>query len=354
MLKGYPTDILNITDEHLELIKDFEVNTLRKGSIVEATITTKRGDTITCSSRAVNEDKATKEAVRGVYDAFKLHIGEIPDTDAPRPLTSLEYVRMGIPVEHVRRIEDIFVISDKGSAATVKLIPIDGSPIMSTTGHPIDPVRSAVAAAYHVAKEYIVSREYAQNQLTEQVLSELYHKDLDFPVGDYDCGKDITLKKYELPLSEPLFRLVKSLHQKNSYKVVTLCMVTGEVFEVHASSGGVEKTFSDLATECNRYFMNKVCSELDFIKEAVATTPPTADTENHAVYIGTKAIRAAPMTKGEYNDKRGFKTNPKDYNEEGFMVEYLGATSKPNTNFANGYISWSPRDVFMSSYRTYQ
>ena len=57
-------------------------------------------------------------------------------------------------------------------------------------------------------------------------------------------------------------------------------------------------------------------------------------------YIGVKLIKAEPMTRGEYNKKRGW-TIPKDENpkDEGYVVQY-----------DNGYVSWSPKDVFEKAY----
>lgn len=68
-------------------------------------------------------------------------------------------------------------------------------------------------------------------------------------------------------------------------------------------------------------------------------------------YIGTKELLAKPMTRGEYNDYRGWplpeNENPKD---EGYIVEYLDG-GKPNDARHEGYISWSPVDVFNNAYK---
>ncbi len=57
------------------------------------------------------------------------------------------------------------------------------------------------------------------------------------------------------------------------------------------------------------------------------------------------------MTKQEYNVLRGWKMpsdeNPKD---EGYLVEYLDG-GKPNHPDYEGYISWSPKEVFEKTYR---
>ena len=57
-------------------------------------------------------------------------------------------------------------------------------------------------------------------------------------------------------------------------------------------------------------------------------------------YIGVKAVKASPMTRGEYNLYRGW-TIPLDENpaDEGYLVEY-----------DTGYQSWSPKKAFERSY----
>lgn len=58
-------------------------------------------------------------------------------------------------------------------------------------------------------------------------------------------------------------------------------------------------------------------------------------------YIGTKIIEARPMTRGAYNEYRGWTVpvgkNPAD---EGYLVKYT-----------DNYVSWSPKDVFEAAYR---
>ena len=57
-------------------------------------------------------------------------------------------------------------------------------------------------------------------------------------------------------------------------------------------------------------------------------------------YIGTKLVQAKPMTRGEYNNYRGWQIpkneNPKD---EGYLVEY-----------SDSYVSWSPKEIFEKTY----
>lgn len=68
-------------------------------------------------------------------------------------------------------------------------------------------------------------------------------------------------------------------------------------------------------------------------------------------YIGTKIINAKPMTRAEYNTFRGLVL-PADENggDEGFLVEYIDG-GKANTPEYQGYVSWSPADVFAKAYR---
>lgn len=58
-------------------------------------------------------------------------------------------------------------------------------------------------------------------------------------------------------------------------------------------------------------------------------------------YIGTKIITANPMNRGDYNAYRGWKV-PADENpaDEGYIVEY-----------SDGYVSWSPKNMFEEAYR---
>jgi|GEM_PF-742536 hypothetical protein len=67
-------------------------------------------------------------------------------------------------------------------------------------------------------------------------------------------------------------------------------------------------------------------------------------------YTGTKTINATPMTRGVYNELRGWKV-PDDENpsDEGYIVEY--PDSKSNVEGFTGYISWSPRGPFHQAYK---
>lgn len=68
-------------------------------------------------------------------------------------------------------------------------------------------------------------------------------------------------------------------------------------------------------------------------------------------HVGTKYLTAWPMTRGEYNKYRGW-TMPENENPDdaGYLVEYDkgGAANHPDHQ---GYISWSPQDVFEENYQ---
>jgi hypothetical protein len=67
-------------------------------------------------------------------------------------------------------------------------------------------------------------------------------------------------------------------------------------------------------------------------------------------YIGTKRIKAVPMSLGNYNIYRGWEL-PADEcgSDHGFLVEYEGGLL--NHPDHKGYISWSPADVFLKTYK---
>lgn len=59
------------------------------------------------------------------------------------------------------------------------------------------------------------------------------------------------------------------------------------------------------------------------------------------LYVGTKAIRATPLTLGHYNHHRGWEQpENEDPSRLGYLVQY-----------ENGHVSWSPKEVFEASYQ---
>lgn len=68
-------------------------------------------------------------------------------------------------------------------------------------------------------------------------------------------------------------------------------------------------------------------------------------------YVGIKHIEAKPMTRLEYNQFRGWDL-PADENgaDDGYLVEYVDG-GRANTKQFEGYVSWSPKDVFDKAYR---
>ena len=72
------------------------------------------------------------------------------------------------------------------------------------------------------------------------------------------------------------------------------------------------------------------------------------------LHIGTKLIHAHPMTRASYNALRGWEL-PADENGDaaGYLVEYIDG-GKANHPDYEGYISWSPADVFERANRPYK
>ncbi|HEY7823549.1 MAG TPA: hypothetical protein VIG24_11965 [Acidimicrobiia bacterium] len=68
-------------------------------------------------------------------------------------------------------------------------------------------------------------------------------------------------------------------------------------------------------------------------------------------YVGTKIVKAEPMTRQAYKDYRGWEL-PADENgaDEGFLVEYVDG-GQSNHESHEGYISWSPAEVFDNAYQ---
>ncbi len=69
-------------------------------------------------------------------------------------------------------------------------------------------------------------------------------------------------------------------------------------------------------------------------------------------YIGTKEVLATPMTRGAYNHYRGWNI-PENENpdEQGYLIEYIDG-GKPCDERHQGYISWTPKEVFDKAYRS--
>lgn len=71
-------------------------------------------------------------------------------------------------------------------------------------------------------------------------------------------------------------------------------------------------------------------------------------------YTGTKLINAMPMTRAAYNEFRGWVLPANENGEDrGYLVEYLDG-GQANTPVFQGYVSWSPEDVFNRAYRPTQ
>lgn len=69
------------------------------------------------------------------------------------------------------------------------------------------------------------------------------------------------------------------------------------------------------------------------------------------LYEGTKRVYAQPMSRGKYNEYRGWEV-PADENpaDDGYLVENVDG-GRGNDSRHAGYISWSPKDVFERSYK---
>lgn len=67
-------------------------------------------------------------------------------------------------------------------------------------------------------------------------------------------------------------------------------------------------------------------------------------------YIGAKTLRAQPMTRGDYNAYRGWKTPANEGPlDAGYLVEYTDGGTGNDPRHA-GYISWTPKGPFDRAY----
>ena len=64
------------------------------------------------------------------------------------------------------------------------------------------------------------------------------------------------------------------------------------------------------------------------------------NTSRKSIYIGTKVVKAEPMTMTEAQKVLGRELTQSAIEENGYLVEY-----------ENGYKSWSPKSVFEKAYR---
>ena len=68
-------------------------------------------------------------------------------------------------------------------------------------------------------------------------------------------------------------------------------------------------------------------------------------------YTGTKTVKAIPMTRGEYNELRGWELpSDEDPSDKGYLVEYE-PDGNPNVDGFSGYVSWSPKSTFDTYYQ---
>lgn len=72
---------------------------------------------------------------------------------------------------------------------------------------------------------------------------------------------------------------------------------------------------------------------------------------NMQTYYGTKRLMAKPMSSGEYHDYCSFDQKyAEGKNDPGYLVEYCDG-EQINDERHDGYISWSPKDVFEKAYQ---
>lgn len=72
---------------------------------------------------------------------------------------------------------------------------------------------------------------------------------------------------------------------------------------------------------------------------------------NMPKYQGTKELYAVAMSRGDYNKLRGWDLPANEkYDDPGYLVEYIDGGTGNHPDY-EGYISWSPADVFNVAYK---
>lgn len=180
------------------------------------------------------------------------------------------------------------------------------------------------------------------------------------PIGSY--VKDRKNMKTDAP--KVTLEEVEAAIKGETYTVLpdgrtTICQLTLDndfTVDGHSACVSVENFNAELGNKYSReeavkkvwaFLGFRLADRLSLVRNAVGQGKLGEDT----IYVGTKAVKALPMNRGEYNDYRGWN-HPNDENvtDEGYLVEYLdgGASNHPKHK---GYISWSPKDVFERSYK---
>jgi hypothetical protein len=69
-------------------------------------------------------------------------------------------------------------------------------------------------------------------------------------------------------------------------------------------------------------------------------------------HIGHKNIMATPMSRGDYNKYRGWELPSNErYDDDGYLIEYESRVGEAsNVQGHEGYVSWSPKQVFDDAY----
>ena len=79
-------------------------------------------------------------------------------------------------------------------------------------------------------------------------------------------------------------------------------------------------------------------------KKVVTPVAAALDVEQFKQYTCHKQVHATPMSRGEYNDFRGWGMTPDENGEDpGYLVVY-------NSGTTDEYVSWSPKHIFDEGY----
>lgn len=163
-------------------------------------------------------------------------------------------------------------------------------------------------------------------------------------------------------IGETFMRGERAGHQPVSLRLLTVCvMVLRNGYTVlgksacadpdnYAKDIGRELARKDAIGQIWPLLGFELRSKLAIVERAGPLGGALLDHYPAETYLGTKVVYAAPMTRQAYNDLRGWQLpSDEDGTDEGYLVQYADG-GKTNLEGFNGYVSWSPKDVFEDAY----
>lgn len=195
-------------------------------------------------------------------------------------------------------------------------------------------------------------------------MTDLTHPVIEAELADHAVAPRVTVVDIENEIIDECYFSPKAVADEEgltsphpSLGCLTICVlvlkngftVTGE--SAYVSPDNYDQTIGERIARQNA--VEKIWPLLGFrLKDrlalAAAGTPKSHTAQR--TYVGQKAVHARPMTRGVYNELRGWDLPADEHpSDPGYLVEYADG-GEPNVEGYYGYVSWSPSDVFERAY----